>query len=99
MPKKVFNVLPKADGCKDYLNFGEDYKVHYDAECATFPMAKTWYVSKSLWVLKKHFETHHVDLVDNEKLPLLLESHIYFRFILKGKGSPKSEMWKLKQMK
>eukprot|EP00957_Ditylum_brightwellii_P124918 9522977-Ditylum_brightwellii.AAC.1 len=40
MPKKVFNVLPKADGSKDRLNFGEDYKVHYDAECATLPMKK-----------------------------------------------------------
>eukprot|EP00957_Ditylum_brightwellii_P190997 14542783-Ditylum_brightwellii.AAC.1 len=41
MPKKVFNVLPKADDSKDYLNFGEDYKVQYNAECATFPTTKT----------------------------------------------------------
>eukprot|EP00957_Ditylum_brightwellii_P006321 479676-Ditylum_brightwellii.AAC.1 len=26
MPKKVFYVLPKTDGFRDHLNFGEDYK-------------------------------------------------------------------------
>eukprot|EP00957_Ditylum_brightwellii_P149488 11383989-Ditylum_brightwellii.AAC.1 len=73
MPKKVFNILPKSEGSKDHLIFGEDYKEHY--------------------------ESHHMDLVELEQLPLLLESHIYFHFVLKGKGSPKSEMWKLKEMK
>eukprot|EP00957_Ditylum_brightwellii_P141479 10778039-Ditylum_brightwellii.AAC.1 len=41
MLKKVFNVLPKSDGSKDHLNFGEDHKGHCNAECATFPMTKT----------------------------------------------------------
>eukprot|EP00957_Ditylum_brightwellii_P161894 12325592-Ditylum_brightwellii.AAC.1 len=99
MPKKVFNALPKAEGSKDHLNIVEDYNVHYNAECATCPMTKTWYVGKSLSVLEDHYEAHHRDLVENEKLPLLLESYIYFHFVLKGKGSPKSEMWRLKHMK
>eukprot|EP00957_Ditylum_brightwellii_P011602 876816-Ditylum_brightwellii.AAC.1 len=73
MPKKVFKALSKAEGSNDHLNFGEDYKVHYDAECATFPMTKNW------------------DLVKNGQLPLLLEFYIYFHFVLKGKGSPRSE--------
>eukprot|EP00957_Ditylum_brightwellii_P140395 10697132-Ditylum_brightwellii.AAC.1 len=73
MPKKVFSILPKVEGSKDHLNFGEDYKEHY--------------------------ESHHVDLVEREQLPLLLKSYIYFNFVLKGKSSPESEMWKLKQMK
>eukprot|EP00957_Ditylum_brightwellii_P025921 1960864-Ditylum_brightwellii.AAC.1 len=66
MPKKMFNVLPKADGSKDHLNFGEDYK--------------------------EHFESHHGDLVENGQLPILLDSYIYFCFVPKGKGSPRSEM-------
>eukprot|EP00957_Ditylum_brightwellii_P081326 6186396-Ditylum_brightwellii.AAC.1 len=99
MPKKVFNVLPKSEGSKDHLNFGEDYKIHYNAECVAFPMIKTWYVGKSLLVLKDHYEVHHGDLVQREQPTLLLESYIYFCFVLKGKDSPKSEMWKLKQMK
>eukprot|EP00957_Ditylum_brightwellii_P152711 11624280-Ditylum_brightwellii.AAC.1 len=76
MPKKVFNILPKLEGFKDHLNFEEDYKVHYNAECATFPMTK----------------------LELEQLPLLLESYIYFCFVLKTRGSPNSEMWKLKQV-
>eukprot|EP00957_Ditylum_brightwellii_P138788 10579470-Ditylum_brightwellii.AAC.1 len=99
MPKKVLNILPRAEGSKYHLNFGEDYKVHYNAECATFPMKTTQYVGKLLFVLKEHYESHNGDLVEREQLHLLLESYIYFHFVLKGKGSPKTEMWKLKKMK
>eukprot|EP00957_Ditylum_brightwellii_P007093 538436-Ditylum_brightwellii.AAC.1 len=26
VPKKMFHVLPKSEGFRDHLNFGEDYK-------------------------------------------------------------------------
>eukprot|EP00957_Ditylum_brightwellii_P065302 4952781-Ditylum_brightwellii.AAC.1 len=32
MPKKMFCILPKSDGFKNNLHFGEDYKLHYNAE-------------------------------------------------------------------
>eukprot|EP00957_Ditylum_brightwellii_P140016 10668990-Ditylum_brightwellii.AAC.1 len=42
MPKKVFIILPKADGSKDHLNFGEDYKVFYNAEWKDSPKSEMW---------------------------------------------------------
>eukprot|EP00957_Ditylum_brightwellii_P004328 328450-Ditylum_brightwellii.AAC.1 len=72
MPKRVFHILPKSDGFRNHLNFGEDYKVHYNAECPTFPMTRIWYVGKFLQDLKTHYEAHHGDLVKRDELPFYL---------------------------
>eukprot|EP00957_Ditylum_brightwellii_P149668 11397473-Ditylum_brightwellii.AAC.1 len=97
IPKKVFHVLPKMDGLKNNLHFGEDYKLCFDTECSLFPMTRLWYVGRFLQDLKTHYEKCHMDLVDRNELPLLLESYIYFHFVLKRRGSPKSKMWRLKR--
>eukprot|EP00957_Ditylum_brightwellii_P168492 12825464-Ditylum_brightwellii.AAC.1 len=64
MSKKVFYILPKSDDFKNNLNFGEDYKAHHNAECATFPMSTFWYIGKFLLDLKTHNEAHRRDLVE-----------------------------------
>eukprot|EP00957_Ditylum_brightwellii_P059585 4524072-Ditylum_brightwellii.AAC.2 len=97
IPKKAFHVLPKSDGFKNNLNFGEDYKVHYDAECSMFPMSKLQYIGKFLLDLKTNYEAHNRDLVDSNEPPLLLEPYIYFYFVLKKRGSTNLEIWRLKQ--
>eukprot|EP00957_Ditylum_brightwellii_P084364 6416065-Ditylum_brightwellii.AAC.1 len=89
MPNNVFKILPKIEGFSTKLNYGEDYKIHYNTECVAFPTLRTQYLYRYLFVLKSHYKEYHVDLVENNNLLLPLESYIYYHHMLNKRDIPK----------
>eukprot|EP00957_Ditylum_brightwellii_P170078 12946306-Ditylum_brightwellii.AAC.2 len=49
--------------------------------------------------MKAHYKEHHTDLLNSKNLPLLLESYIYYCYMLNKRSIAKSEMLMLKATK